>query len=453
MKKTYSAIIFSVIMLSLAIFSASFGIYAIMTAEMNMNLNVGYVAYNCSANVSGVITGASPEAEELPEDIQLSSVVVNGKNKQTQRMDLGTFYFTTEGVKNALGKPYPIKVWFTIENTSAFPICVEVSLPTITDVEVVADKTSHVIQAGETDKIMVTFTLTNISTTALERGFSSSGLNFTFKKFLKTKQDIVVYKDASVTHFENHPYYIKFGTNLANTDILWLVGGTMDANGQAVALTDADKTQLDTGKFAEDVDYFLLLMYRPMSVIPYQNNAYYGNSNADCYLLEYPSINNVLDYSLSTIRQFLMGNNVNGTNKNTAEKKYVIDSSVVYECEFEKYGFYDGYIYSLIKKRGLTSIYKTLGYGNTELSIPTDKADNLSAEESDAFWIPTEADISVLGEDVKFWVNGTTLIYCTYTHLSSGHPQKLTRYSEDGTSLSTYYPQANVMSYRICCML
>ncbi len=445
MKKSFSKILFGFIMLSLAIFSATFGIYAIMTAQMNMTLNIGYVSYNCSANVSGVITGAAPNEDGIVADIPLSNVVVNGKNNATQSMNLGTFYFTTEGVKNALGKPYPIKVWFTIENTSEFPICVEVSLPTITDVEVVADKTSHVIEAGETDKIMITFTLTNLSTTALANGFSSSGLNFTFKKFLKTKQDIVVYKDASVTHFENHPYYIKFGNYFSGQgDLIWLVGGTVDANGQTVALTEADKTQLNTGKFAADKDYYIITSDAWVNDINTTRTAPQNNCNlgtdykaSNCYLYEYPTINNIWDYSLSTVRQFLNRHTVYGTIVTTNAEYKPNTSQVMGDC-VEMYSLDDGFIYPLIKKRSLSAIYKTLGYGNTELEVPTDRADNLSAEEADAFWLPTAADIGVLGDDfVSYNINtGEANEYYALTKAREDRPMAYFGYS---SSVSTLY--------------
>ena len=411
----------------LCVCASTIGAYALISANLNLTTNVGYVSFNCTANISAKITGSSTTAGGAIADKSIAQMSVTGKNNQVQTMDLGTFYFTENGVKNAKGKPFPIKIWFTIENTSEFPICVDVSLPTITDVEVVADKTSHVIQANTTDFIMVTMTITDSSTRSLETPVTISDFGLTLRKFLFTKADIPVYKDSTITHFENHPYYINFGKFYTKADIYWLVGGTIDSNGQTVALTDEDRAQLDTGKMALDKDYYLIsgvAIYgktsTTLTVLPYQNNYAYTDTP---YLLDYPDVTNVLDYSQSSARQFLNGYDVYlKTTKDETAKTVTPDISGGISDNFFENQKLMGDIYSLIQKRSLTAIYKTLGYGNSEMEIPTEKVDNLSEKEADAFWLPTEADISVLGDDNLLYslaYPGTTDFYSTYTQASS----------------------------------
>ena len=457
MKKNFGKLMFVSIILSLAVFSATFGVYAIINAQLNMSLSVGYLSHNCSANVSGVITGASIDGEAAPADIPLTNVTINGKNKQIQSINFGTFYFTTVGTQNALGKPHPIKVWLTIENTSEFQIAIDVSLPTITDVEVVVDKSHHVIPEGKTDVIMITFSLININTTSLNNALASKELTLSFRKFLRTKQDVVVYKDATVTHFVNHPYFIIFGKYFSETDIYWIVGGTIDSNGQTVALTADDRAQLDTGKFAADKNYYLICarsLYGNKNYLKLtmQNNSYWGESSysqGDAYLIEYPQIDNVLDYSLSTIRQYLVGHTVYGHIKNDTNKTITPDTSLVSTNFIELYDF-DWEIYSLIQKRSLSSIYQTLNLNNTPLDFPTGKVDNLTANEADAFWIPTEADISVLGEDwVSYHADGDAERYYTFTRQSASHYKKHTMYLGAEKKVDYYIYNALESKFRV----
>ena len=436
--------------------ASTIGAYALFCANLNLTAKVGYVSFNCTANIAAKITGSSTTAGGAIADKNIEQIAVTGKNNQVQTMDLGTFYFTDTGVKNASFKPSPIKIWFTIENTSEFPICVDVSLPTIADVEVVADKTSHVIQANTTDFIMVTMTITNLETRSLETAVTISDFGLTLKKFLFTKGDIPVYKDSSVTHFENHPYYINFGKYYNGTDIYWLVGGTMDSNGQTVALTNEDRVQLDTGKMALDKDYYLICgtsLYgttKPqVTILPYQNNFCYTDTTG--YLIDYPEVTNLLDYSLSVARQFLNEHTVVIESiKDRTNKTVTPVSGGVTSLNHRAMWGLVGDIYSLIQKRDLSAIYKTLGYGNSEIEIPTEKVDNLSGNEADAFWLPTLADIDVLGNDYQAFSlsSGGDSPYGIYTHSLSSDFCKHYYVVASGKGVLYLQSDANYQGYK-----
>ncbi|MBQ3494263.1 MAG: hypothetical protein IJA69_02500, partial [Clostridia bacterium] len=240
-------------------------------------------------------------------------------------------------------------------------------------------------------------------------------------------------------------------------ELYWLIAGTIDENGQTVALTEADKIQLNTGKMATDKNYYLLCgatLFGNFSsenyvfrTVPMQNNFQYGPSaETDTMLFDYPEITNIKDYSLSISRAYLTGHTVvTEIEKDTTN--YTITPVEGGETSINMQNLYRlrGNIYSLIQKRSLTAIYKTLGYNNAEMEIPTDKADNLSSNEADAFWIPTKYDLDNLGDDIEAYSlesRENINAYYVHTQASSGH--HLSIYNIDYTGVMRKYSCADI---------
>ena len=220
MKKRKVSIILNICTICIAIVAIVVGVYSLQQAKLNMSGSIGFSAHYVNATIATTIKGSSSDGATASADKTYSNITFSNEESQTTKsLALDTRYFTNIGTVN--GKPEPIKVYFTITNSSIVPIKATVTLPdAITNVERVADKESIKIDTNSSGTIVVTFTVLDYLTEIPVVQFNN--FNITLEPFTYSKSDIEV-KLVDKTNGDatdkavSSKYYINYGYN--NTEL------------------------------------------------------------------------------------------------------------------------------------------------------------------------------------------------------------------------------------------
>lgn len=415
MKKQKIGFILNIATICLALVAIVVGVYSLNQAKLNINGSLGFVAHNVKANIVTSITGSVAEANATYSKTEVfkpsgdAGITLNG---DTQNISF-TRYFSDNGTVN--NKPAPIKVSFAITNQSDFDIKVDVSTPTLpTGVTMTTDKSSIKIAQNASGNITATFYLDS-SSTGLETT-PITGLTLELSKFEFKKSDIEVkYTDSVLTTGAGllSNYYIKYGTGKVGSttyDINWFIIGTYGTDGQIKTLTPATdfaktlSTNGETGKILKDnvtyafmSDYILTNGGGTTKYVPFNNNHFKNTTDNKYYSNEYTSVL-ANDYSISTVRAYLIGKTVNTAIDASTSYIWKPDTATgvaTYLNFFTQNTLKGNEIYTLIQPRTLGDMYKKMTGTSTDLTLPT-AVEGISGTDADAFWLLSQNEASTL---------------------------------------------------------
>ena len=425
MKKRKFNLLLQIATLCLCVAAIAFGVYSAKTASLNVSGTIGFEARNCNVSIATTITGAATQnfGDKATEGNPIKKDIVNinatSSTTNTETLNLGNLFFTEKDTVN--DQAAPIKMKFAISNKSAFAIKASVTLPTSSEVTILADKDSIKIEAGsETTPtvgyITVTFKINTPDTGITKLDFSTNTFKFDFTKFEFKKSDIEVkYTDSALTTGAGllSNYYIKYGSGKVGSttyDINWFVIGTYGTDRQIKALTPATdftktlSTTAPTGKILKDnVTYAFMSDYiLPCKDVPFNNNVFLDGSGEYNKSLEYPDID-ANDYSISTVRSYLNGktiyteyNSKTVTLNGTTGTNYTPKTTGATANFFTQNTLKDNDIYTLIQPRTLENMYKKMSDSSTDLTLPT-AVEGISGTDADAYWLLSYKEANALG--------------------------------------------------------
>ena len=404
MKKQKIGFILNIATICLAIVAIVVGVYSLQQAKLNMSGSIGFSAHYVNATIATTIKGSSSDGATASADKTYSNITFSNEESQTtQSLALDTRYFTNIGTVN--GKPEPIKVYFTITNSSIVPIKATVTLPdAITNVERVADKESIKIDTNSSGTIVVTFTVLDYLTEIPVVQFNN--FNITLEPFTYSKSDIEVKYDAS-GKLSN--YYIEYGTNqvTGETKLKWYIIGkyskteseTVESIKTLVPASDLTTVTANTiYKMKDTITYAFMSDYILPSgdatsdetkYVPFNNNGFKNTTDNKYYSNEYTSVP-ANDYSISTVRAYLNGKTVNtATDTSTSNiwKPNTATDKATNLNFFTQNTLKNNNIYTLIQLRTLGDMYKKMSEDSpTDLALPTD-VEGILGTDADAFWL------------------------------------------------------------------
>ena len=452
MKKRKFNLLLEIATLCLCVAAIAFGVYSAKTASLNITGTIGFEAHNCEVGVvaqlsgDGVVTNTEGKIVASPDgNVRRTAldVTANFATVDKGTITFGDLYFADMDTVN--GKAAPIKMTFTITNNSAFSIKASVTLPNNNnDVTVLANKDSIKIEQGtyNTGEITLTFTLNNPETT-LATALDLSSIKFDFMKFETKKSDIEVkYTETALIEGSGllSNYYIQYGTSTIGEttyNLNWFIIGTLDTDGQLLCLSETtdllDTFGDGTYRMKDEITYAFLSDYILSDVkknkkgdyccIPFNNNVIaYDEKGSNCLSKEYPEIKGN-DYSVSTVRAYLNGESV-CTDMNFDGKNFLPDKTGVTRNFYKENTLKNSDIYTLIKPRTLSSLYKAMRFWNEvtydveigPVDVPVN-VEGISNEDSDAFWLLSLGEVLNIDNDNGDYLGNYTV---TLNRVSGG---------------------------------